>query len=225
MIFALALAAAITVGDPVTIDLPRAPVVLQKSADYEILSNAGKRIVVRTFQAKPFVVAGLAGGEPFRRVVEVQSVLQPDDALTPAPLAPPRVAGEPKLPWIFVASAALLAIASWTWLALRARRVRTPVVVAPPLTPMSRFVATVERLRGEPDTPQRWAQLADALRDYLAATRELSPDLTTTELLTLTHDGVIADVLHQGDLEKFSPWGAGGADFDDVARRALELAA
>lgn len=225
MILAPLLLAAITVGDPIAIELPKGPVILQRSADYEVLANAGRRIVVRTFQPKPFVVAGSAGGEPFRKTIDLRSVLQPNDALTPAPLVPPRAEPEPKLPWILVGLAALLALVSWTWLARRARRARTPVVVETPLTPMQRYVATVERLRHEPATPQRWTQLAAALRDYLAATRELSPDLTTTELLTLTHDAVIADVLHLGDLEKFSPWGASGADFDDVARRALELAA
>ena len=55
-------------------------------------------------------------------------------------------------------------------------------------------------------------------------TRELSLDLTTTELLARTHDPVIAQVLHQGDYEKFSPWGAQPLEFDDVARRALDLA-
>jgi hypothetical protein len=63
------------------------------------------------------------------------------------------------------------------------------------------------------------------LRHYLAATRELSPDLTTTQLLAAAPDPVIADVLHHGDLQKSSPWGVGAGDFDEVARRALELAA
>ena len=125
MIFAF-LVAAITVGDPVTIDLPKAPVVLQQSADYEVLSNAGKRIVVRTFRPKPFVVSGSAGGEPFRRTIDVQSVLKPNDNLRPAPLASPRVEPEPWLPWTLVGATALLAIASWTWLAKRARHWSDP---------------------------------------------------------------------------------------------------
>jgi hypothetical protein len=36
---------------------------------------------------------------------------------------------------------------------------------------------------------------------------------------------LIETILHQGDLEKFSPWGAAPADFDDVAERALEIPA
>ncbi len=218
--------ARVTVGDLVTIEASRAPVVLQKPAGYEVVSVTGNRAVVRTFQAQAFTVSGTAGGEPFAQKVVVQSVLGAKDDLKAAPLAPPRAEPEPVLPWIVIGASALLAIGAWTWVALRVR-CTAPAVVAPPaLTPSSRFIATVERLRHEADTARRWAQLADALRDYLAATRELSSDLTTTELLMLTHgDAVIADVLHQGDLEKFSPWGARAADFEDVARRALELAA
>jgi hypothetical protein len=215
----------ITVGDPVTIELSKAPVVLQKPIDYEVVSRQGNRVVVRTFQPKGFTVSGMAGGEPFQQKIDVQTVLKPKDDLKAAPLAPPRTEPEPLLPWIVVGAMGLLAIGAWTWVALRVRDAAPPVAAEPPLTPAARFVTTVERLRHTPDTPRRWALLADALRDYLAATRELSPDLTTTELLTLTHDAVIADVLHQGDLEKFSPWGAPPVDFETVAQRVLELAA
>jgi len=37
------------------------------------------------------------------------------------------------------------------------------------------------------------------------------------------YESLIATILKQGDLEKFSPWGAAPADFDDVAKRALDL--
>jgi hypothetical protein len=215
----------ITVGDPVTIELSKGPVVLQKPIDYEVVSAQGNRVVVRTFQAKAFTVSGMAGGEPFQQKIDVETVLKPKDDLKAAPLTPPRTEPEPLLPWIVVGAMALLAIGAWVWVALKVRAAAPPVVAEPPLTPALRFVRTVERLRHTPDMPRRWAQLADALRDYLAATRELSPDLTTTELLMLTHDAVIADVLHQGDMEKFSPWGARSLDFEDVAQRALELAA
>jgi hypothetical protein len=223
MIFALLLAA--TVGDPIVVDLKKAPVALEKSAAYEVVSRSGSRIIVRTFDPKPFTISGTAGGVPFRQIIPVTSVLKPNDDLKPAPLAPPRKEAEPLHPWVLIGVAAMLAIAAWTWLALRAKEKREPEVVAPPLTPIDRYRATVERLRHEPDTPLRWAQLADALRHYLAATRELSPDLTTTQLLAAAPDPVIADVLHHGDLQKFSPWGVGAGDFDEVARRALELAA
>jgi len=173
---------------------------------------------------KPFTVDGTAGGEAFRQVVPVRSALKPKDDLTPAPLAPPRPEPELRLPSILIAVAALLAVAAWTWLLFRARRERAPEVVLPPLTAVERYRATIEALRALPRTPKRWARLADALRDYLAGTHELSLDLTTTELLAQANDPVIAEVLHQGDYEKFSPWGARALDFDEVARRALELA-
>jgi hypothetical protein len=217
--------ARVSVGDLVTVEASKGPIVLQKPVDYEVVSLQGNRMVVRTFQPKAFTLSGTAGGEAFQQKIDVGTVLKPKDDLKAAPLAPPRAEPEPLLPWIVVGAMGLLAIGAWTWVALRLRDAAPPVAEEPPLTPALRFVRTVEGLRHTPDTPRRWAQLADALRDYLAATRELSPDLTTTELLTLTHDAVIADVLHQGDLEKFSPWGARPVDFEDVAQRALELAA
>src|SRR5438270_4759214 len=36
---------------------------------------------------------------------------------------------------------------------------------------------------------------------------------------------IVATILRQGDLEKFSPWGAAPADFDGVAARGLEIPA
>ena len=212
------------VGDLITLEAGKAPVVLQKGNGYEVVSLTGGRVVMRTFEPKAFTVTGTAGGVAFQQVIPVRSVLKPKDDLTPAPLVPPLADAERPLPWILIGVAGLLAVAVWTWLAFHARRER-PAEVAPPLlTPVERYRATVATLRTSPWTPKRWAGLADALRDYLAATHELSLDLTTTELLRRTNDPTIAEVLHQGDYEKFSPWGAQPLDFDDVARRALELA-
>ena len=212
------------VGDLITLDAGKGPVVLQKASDYEVVSQSGGRVVVRTFVPKPFTMAGTAGGEAFRQVIPVRSVLKPKDALMPAPLAPPLAEAERRLPWALIAVAGLLAVAVWTWLAFHARRERAAEVVLPLLTPVERYRAAVEALRASPPSPKRWARLADALRDYLAATHDLSLDLTTTELLARTNQSVVAEVLHQGDYEKFSPWGAQALDFDDVARRTLELA-
>ncbi len=212
------------VGDLITVDVGKGPIVLQKAVGYEVVSHVGGRVVVRTFEPKAFTLSGTAGGKAFSQVIPVRSVLKPKDDVTPAPLAPPRLEPETTLPWILIAAAGLLATAAWGWLAFRARRERPAEKVLPPLTPVQRYRATVESLRAAPKTPKRWARLADALRDYVAATRELSLDLTTTELLARAYDPVIAEVLHQGDYEKFSPWGAQQLDFDAVARRALELA-
>ena len=80
----------------------------------------------------------------------------------------------------------------------------------------------------------RWARLADAVRAYLAAVRrDFGAELTTSELLdrieneqverrSVAFDDV-ATILRQGDLEKFSPWGAARLNFDEVATSALEI--
>src|SRR5437660_4401603 len=88
MILTLALATALTavfhparptVGDPIVIEF-REPVVLDPSPQYEIVSTDGKRVVVRTFSAKPFALSGHAGQVKFRNlVVPVQSVLKAKD--------------------------------------------------------------------------------------------------------------------------------------------------
>jgi len=51
-------------------------------------------------------------------------------------------------------------------------------------------------------------------------------ELTTAQLLTHLrpeHVPLLTEILRQGDLEKFSPWGAPDDDFSDLARRALEI--
>ncbi|MEA2415192.1 MAG: hypothetical protein QOI58_1849, partial [Thermoanaerobaculia bacterium] len=39
------------------------------------------------------------------------------------------------------------------------------------------------------------------------------------------YEPLIETILKQGDLEKFSPWGAGPADFDAIANQALAIPA
>src|SRR5947208_3233968 len=75
--------AAPTVGDPIAIDFPAA-VVLDKSPDFEIVSQRGAHVVVRTFEAKPFVLSERMGGVAFTNlVVPVRSVLREKDAMAP----------------------------------------------------------------------------------------------------------------------------------------------
>jgi hypothetical protein len=105
--------------------------------------------------------------------------------------------------------------------ALLLRRRKKPVVMVPEIAPAERFRQAVLALR-EDRAPMRWARLADALRDYLAATGEVGRELTTAEVLARMQSEVVARVLRQGDLEKFSPWGTSG-DFDAVADEALGL--
>ena len=212
--------AAPTVGDPIAIDFPAA-VVLDKSADFEILSQRGAHVVVRTFEAKPFVVSGRMGDVAFTNlVVPVRSVLKEKDAMTPAPLVAPR--GERFPVSVMIAIAVIVALIAAA-IALLVRKRTRPAVVVPEVPPAERFRAAVLALR-EDTTPMRWAKLADALRDYLEATSGVGRELTTAEVLARRRDAVVERILRHGDREKFSPWGTEG-DFDAVAEEALRLAA
>lgn len=212
-----------TVGDPVTIEFA-APVKLEPSPAYEVIAAEGKRVVIRSFEPRPFPLSGTTNGVHFRNLmVPMQSVLKPNDDLKPAPLTPPRAVPYPRAPFIAIGVAALLALAAWTLAYLRSRKKAEHVE---PLLPADvRFRQKVLALRTNAAHSKRWAALADETRTFLAATRpSLGTELTTHELLRRCNDPVVADILRQGDLEKFSPWGARPMDFDSVALRALELA-
>ena len=209
-----------TIGDPITIQFP-GPVHLNDSPQYEIVSQQGRTAIVRTFRARPIELHGTVSGVPFRDVtIPIQSVLRPDDKLDPAPLEPPHPTPWPRLPFLLIGGAAIAAALVWTLVALLARR-RAAVVHAPPLTPVEALRRSVLALSAT--TPMRWAQLADATRAYLA----LGDDLTTTQLLQRLDVGrdIVAEILRQGDYEKFSPWGAPQADFDALRAKALQLPA
>jgi hypothetical protein len=210
--------AAPTVGDPITIQFP-ASVRLDASRNYEIVSQSGKTVVIRSFQPQPFAISGRTGDVVFRNmVVPMRSVLKPNDSMTPADLKPPRREPLPRVPFIAIALAALAAVAAWTIAAMRPSRQMEQSM--PALTPSEQFRSAIASLRRDD-----WARLADALRQYLAATSSLGLDMTTTEVLARRSEQLIVEILRQGDLEKFSPWGPAPADFHEVARRALELAA
>ena len=205
-----------TVGDPITITFSE-PVTIQPSPAYDVISQQGSRVVVRTFVPKPFVIQGVT--------IPVRSVLKKNDDLKPAPLTPPRASPYPRAPFLAIAIAALCAVATWllAWLLSR-RRIRA---VEPPIPASERYRRAVLALRQNPRHAHRWAALADATRAYLAESRAgLSSDLTTTELVPRLpeHDHVVAEILRQGDMEKFSREGAPLRDFDEVVERALELA-
>lgn len=214
--------AAPTVGDPIAIDFT-APVVLDKSPDFEIVSQRGAHVVVRTFEAKPFVLSGRMGGVAFTNlVVPVRSVLTEKDAMAPAPLIAPRREVFPRSVMIAIAIAVLLAIGAA--IALLRRGKAKPIEVAAEVPAAERFRRIVMELRDDEDAPRRWARLADALRDYLAATGGVGRELTTSEVVARMRSDVVARALRHGDLEKFSPWGTRG-DFDAVADEVLRLAA
>ncbi len=232
MIFALLLVtatfrpAAPTVGDPIVIEFQQ-PVVLDSSPAYEIVSQQGGRVVVRTFQPRPFAISGRTGGVHFRNMtVPVRSVLKPKDDLQPAPLQAPRPVPYPPLPFRLIVAAALAAAASWTAAYVLARRVRTRTAAAMPVSPAERFRSAVAGLV-QRKVPGRWAALADATRLFLASlSPHLGVELTTAQLLPrLDRDAapVVAQILTLGDLEKFSPWGAPPADFERIAAAALDL--
>ena len=215
------------VGDLITIEFA-APVTLDASPAYEVVSRDGNRVVVRTFVPKPFALSGVTGDVRFRNLqVPVHSVLAPNDQLTPAPLVPPREVPYPRAPFIAIAIAALCALAAWLAVWWRSKKTAAVLSPQPVLAPEERFRRAVLALRENPSQAKRWAKLADETRAFLAATRpQLRSDLTTTELVPRLreHDRIVVDILRQGDREKFSPWGAEPKDFDEVATQALELA-
>jgi hypothetical protein len=217
-----------TVGDLVTIDFQK-PVVLDPSTAYEIVSHKGNRVVVRTFEPKPIALSGVSGGIRFRNLnVPIRSVLQPKDKLEPAPLRPPVAVPYPRAPFIAIGIAALVAAVAWILvIALSRAQSAERAAQEPERDPSERFRATIAALRANPSSTHRWALLADATRTYLASlSPHLGIDLTTSQILPRVdaqHVAVIAQILRQGDLEKFSPWGAPSADFDSIAERALDL--
>ena len=219
--------AAPTVGDPITLEFA-APVTLDASPGYEVVSRSGNRVVIRTFLPEPVALSGVQGNVRFRNLkIPVKSVLRQGDDLAPAPLVPPRSVVYPRMPFIAIAVAAFAALVTWALVWWKSKR---PVAIAEPedtRTPVERYRDAVIALRHDPSHPRRWAALADATRVYLAATHpRLRSDLTTTEVARLLPDekSVVVDILRQGDLEKFSKRGAPPRDFDDVATQALELA-
>jgi hypothetical protein len=214
------------VGDLITLEFA-APATLDASPDYEVVSRQGTRVIVRTFQPKPFSVSGTVGGTRFHNLrVPVTSVLAENDALKPAPLAPPVEVPYPRAPFVALGIAALVAAAVWVGVWWRSRRI-APAVTAPALAPDERFRRAVLALRGNRAHPRRWADLADETRAFLAATREgVGKELTTTEVVArlAEEDRVVEDILRYGDIEKFAPAGTTLlADFDTVAQQALTL--
>ena len=109
--------------------------------------------------------------------------------------------------------AALLAIGAWTAVMMLARRAQAARKPKPAIPPEVRF-------RNGVAAAKSWAQLADAVREYIGVTT-----LTTTEVLAWNSSALLDEILRQGDLEKFSPWGPRPGDLRELKRRALEVAA
>lgn len=219
--------AAPTVGDLITIEFEQ-PIKIDASPAFEVMSQQGNLVIVRTFVPKPFEITGQVGTTRFRKlVVPVRSVLRPNDSLEPAPLKPPRMPGAPRLPLALIGSATVLMLAIWTAVAVLHRRRQREAILTPALPPADQFRLTIAELLARPDSPQRWAALADATRRFLGSlTPAFGTELTTAELLPrldAQHALIVSEILRHGDLEKFSPWGTRARNFDQVAGRALRL--
>src|SRR5687768_17539724 len=124
-----------TVGDPITIQFA-APVTLNSSPQFEIVSQQPTVVVIRSFQPKPFPISGRVGDTYFRNmVVPMKSVLKPNDTMEPAPLQPPMEPEYPRAPFIAIATAAGLALLTWAavwWLARRKAVASMPELAMPP---------------------------------------------------------------------------------------------
>ena len=70
-----------TIGDPIVIDFQR-PVVLDRAPEYDILSTRGSRVIIRTFEPRPFPISGRVGNVVFRNmVVPIRTVPIQDRAM------------------------------------------------------------------------------------------------------------------------------------------------
>ncbi len=239
-----------TVGDPITIDFA-APTTVDPSPDYEVVSRNNRQVVIRTFVPHTIAVTGKTADGPVSVMIPIHSVLKPDDKLEPAPLKPPKAEPWPRLPFIVIGIAALCAIGAWTAVVLLARR-RTPKPVVV-IVPAEEFRSRVLRLRRAAIGMRWAYLADAVRSYLASVRSDLGAELTTAELLarveerdqlhevageppaeqppgrrrydTTGYDAreTLGEILHQGDLEKFSPWGPAPADFDDAVKRALEI--
>jgi hypothetical protein len=225
-----------TVGDRVAIrfDIARdESVVLDPSPDYEVVSRSRDAVVLRAFKPQPLALSGRItgphGAVTFRRLIlPMRSVLRKADDRKPAPLVPPMVVPTPQRVWIALAIAAALALLTWGVL-YRVTRQRSAPVIAPPLAPEEELHLAVAAIRLQ--RRLRWAALADATRRYLSrcAPASLGSELTTRELLrhlpsvsrSPEWQSLVGTIVTEGDLDKFSPWGASsdvGSILDETVR-------
>jgi len=230
-----------TVGDLIHLHFPLEngeSVRLSASPDYEILSVVGNVATIRAFKPGAFRVAGAivtpAGIHSFQNLeVRITSVLAPGDSLEPAPLKPPITAAPPAIALPLIACSLVAALIAWTLLVLVSRRRRLDEdeePAAPSLEPAQELRQALGEIAAlEPRIAA--AKLAGATRRYLS---RIDPsygrELTSRELLrVMEHTAarsavdLVADILRQGDLAKFSLWSPDMAIIRDLAGRALEL--
>lgn len=229
--------AAPTVGDPVAVHFEIAGderVTLDRSPLYEVISSSRDGAVVRAFKPQPVALSGHVTGPggvvAFRRLtLPVHSVLRKGDDGKPAPLTPPVAIPPPVTAWIALGVAAAVAVAAWIVLYRMGRRPAIAAMAQPP-APDEELRAAVAAIRNE--SSLRWAALADATRHYLArmVPQQLGHQLTTRELLaqlpsvsTSTEwQALVRQIVVEGDLDKFSPWGA-SAEIESILAETLRV--
>lgn len=222
-----------TIGDLVHVEVRHsAPITFERSETIELVRSEGNKASVRVLRTGPqkvsFTVNDAARTSRLAFNIVVASVLAPDDALQPAPLAAPQKTPYPRAAIIACSVAALAALFAWTLLAYLHRRVRrqeVPAGITNELSPRAELEAALETLRERRDRDAAIA-LADAVRRYLARVDPaLDLDLTTSELLARIPPTLpmMSKILRAGDRAKFAPW---PSDADprlvDAARQLLE---
>lgn len=225
-----------TVGDLILLEFATTGggrVLLDPSADLEIVSQRGGQVVIRSFRTGPLALTGrlLSDGRAtqFRNLsIEIQSVLAPGDALRPAPLRPPMpLQHDPRVDW-WLGGIATVAVLLWIGVLVRHRR-RASTLEVPALPAREEFIEAVERARREKGDDFLLI-LSDGIRRYFARTdQRLSRDLSRTEFLEtigpmIRSDqlSIVVSVLSQADWLKFSGSRTVVAD-RTLIDRALEL--
>ncbi len=228
-----------TVGDLITISFPdvgEGKLSLLPADEYEVVSVAGEKAVVRTFRPGSIKVVGeiLTPGEQTQRhtvEIEIRSVLSENDDLQPAPLVLPKRLPPNRVAWWMLGGAAVAALAMWSLLYFVAGRMSGGGVEegSGGRGAAAIYLERLHRIDRLASEDERWRQLADATRWILPRIdRALGPELTTSEILATLrgrryHAETIAlvdRILHGGDWAKFSPFGAP----DDASKAALSQA-
>jgi hypothetical protein len=220
------------VGDPVRVTFSVGGgdrIEIAPDETYEIVSATPSSVTVRSFRPGPFTLRGAVirgtERESFRGPeIRVGTVLGPQDDLKPAPLVPPKPL--PASPYASRAVWGAAVFAALSWLALFALMRRRPAPSEGAALAEFDYGEVVRRLRGRLLTQAEIAILSDATRRHLA----LGMELTTTELLDALRSNQPAvaaarEILCEGDLAKFSPWGSSTAGSDRLTSVAERLVA
>jgi hypothetical protein len=229
LVHLFALAAAIsfsspraTVGEPVEVRAALAPgqsLQIDPSPCLEIIERTAERILIRSFLPGECEVAYsvLQSEQTVARgssILRIESVLEENDSLEPAPLKPP-LSIEPE-PWPGAALWGAGSLALFGWLALvffgRRRALSGPSETL--RSAREELLTLIARLSGRTDR-EAAVLLADGVRRFLhRRDRRLGSELTTTELLERFSVAwpdpgrreLLRRVLTTGDRAKFSTW-------------------